>query len=132
MHEDILSSLERCFTPAQGWNSSYPPIYPEDYQGQVTQADVYLRQTVILPEVAPISYGSDRRCRGELILSILAEKTYGPRNIYKLADQLQSHLGEKSHGKVLTGLGYLTRIGKAPTDPSRIQYDFHLPFQYYS
>ena len=134
-YSEILAAIEKTVA-STAWSTQFPTIktYPLDWAGTITDTPVFFKLALVLPQSQTISYDSDRKLNGEIVIQILGIASYGTRNFYKRADELQTILGERgfelSSGTLTTKLGYINRIG-ASGDSSLLRYDFHLPFDYY-
>jgi len=83
---------------SNAWKNTGIKVFPENYQGNVGSALPYLRLTIIPGAASLDSFSLSKRLSGRMVLSIFVDNTAGDKDLYSIADLLDTHF----QGKTLT------------------------------
>lgn len=108
------------------------PMYPSDYQGDISSQTEFCRYTV-LPSSGEV-YNNDRAkfTSGLMIIDIFIEAGKGQSRPLQIADALDTLLQNKIlTNKTELGVSFLNYEGQDPVNQSLTRYKYTIPFKFY-
>jgi len=126
----LKNAIELMFTTSS-WTSHNITIYPDNYQGTITNQNEFCRLN-ILPATAANTFGGNKTFSGSIIVSIYVKAGEGQSRIMAIADILDILLANKklSNGPEL-GTSYLQIGGLDSANSALYTAQYVIPFNTY-
>lgn len=117
---------------SNNWKNTGVKVYPENYQGDTSDALPFMRLTIIPGKASWDSFSLQKKLSGVMILSIFVDNTSGDKDLYSMAELLNSYF----QGKTLTngtqfGPSTVSAIGIDTANSSIYRGDYSIQFTSY-
>jgi hypothetical protein len=131
MFDKTLSDIEEIFSLAP-WASENIAIYPDNYQGDISNDNEFCRLSVLPSNSDNFTYNGDKRLQGLIIIKIFLKAGEGQGRLMKIADIFDNHLQNKVlTNKTELGTSYLNVEGLDPINNSLYSAQYIIPFKIY-
>jgi len=131
MFDNALSDIEEVFSLA-AWSSENIAIYPDNYQGEISNDNEFCRLSILPSSSEPYKYGGNKLIQGLIIIKIFVKAGEGQGRLMQIADIFDNHLEQKTltNGTEL-GTSYLNVEGLDPANKSLFSARYIIPFKIY-
>jgi len=131
MFDNVLSDIEEVFSLAP-WAAEGIAIYPDNYQGQISNDNEYCRLTVLPSTSENYVYGGNKKIQGLIIIKMFVKAGEGQGRLMAMSDIFDTHLENKklTNGTEL-GTSYLNVEGLDPDNKSLYSARYIIPFNLY-
>jgi hypothetical protein len=135
MYNTLIESIERIFVSPSWTALDLIAIYPDNYQGSISDQNEFCRLN-ILPSSSEIlafgGIGDNKSLTGNVIITIFVKAGEGQRRVAEIADSLDDFLQYKAPAAGL-GLGssFIDIGGLDPKNAALYSASYTIPFTYY-
>jgi len=131
MFDNVLSDIETIFSLAP-WAAEGIAIYPDNYQGEISNDNEFCRLSVLPSSSETYSYQGKKSIQGLIIIKIFVKSGEGQGRLMTIADIFDNHLEQKTltNGTEL-GTSYLNVEGLDPANKSLYSAQYIIPFKIY-
>lgn len=131
MFDNVLSDIEEVFSLA-AWSSENIAIYPDNYQGEISNDNEFCRLSVLPNASERYNYSGNKFIQGLIIISIFVKAGEGQGRLMQISDIFDNHLEQKTltNGTEL-GTSYLNVEGLDPANKSLYSARYIIPFKIY-
>jgi hypothetical protein len=131
MFKDVLTDILTEFS-LPSWTTKNIDMYPNDYQGSISNEKEYCRISVFPSASANIAHGAKKSLSGTVIVKIFVETGEGQSRLMEIAEALDSVLQNK---KLTRGTELYTSFinveGLDPSNPALTSATYIIPFTLY-
>jgi len=131
MYDNVLDDIEAVFGSAS-WTSNSINVYPDNYQGTITNQTEFCRLNVLPSNSENYVHGGNKRIEGLIAVKIFVKAGEGQSRIMAIADILDINLQNKklTNGTEL-GTSYLNVEGLDPSNRALYSARYLIPFKIY-
>jgi hypothetical protein len=131
MYENIQKDIYKVFG-SSAWTSLGYKAYPSNYDGKIDSKKSFVRISILPSRGDLSSHGYTKRLRGALIISIFVKSGNGDKELFEIADKLDSLFESKTliNGTQF-GPSMLNTIGLDATDNTYYRGDYMINFTIY-
>jgi len=131
MYDNVLDDIEAVFNSAT-WTSNNIDIYPDNYQGTISDQTEFCRLNVLPSNSEHYAYGGNKQTEGLVAIKIFVKAGEGQSRIMAIADILDVSLQNKklTNGTEL-GTSYLNVEGLDPSNKALYSARYLIPFKLY-
>jgi len=131
MYDSVASDIDAVFASAS-WTANNIAIYPDNYQGAVTDSGEYCRLSVLPSNSSYHSHGGKKELQGLVAVKIFVRAGEGQARLMAISDILNINLENKrlTNGTELS-TSYLNVEGLDPSNNSLYSARYIIPFKIY-
>jgi len=131
MFHNVLSDINSVFA-SSSWISNSIAIYPENYQGTISNSDEFLRFSVLPSASEYLAYGGDKELKGLLMIRIFVKAGEGQTRPMQISDILDDFFENKTlTNNTEFGTSYMNVEGLDPANQSLYRAQYIIPFKVY-
>jgi hypothetical protein len=131
MYDDVLDDIEAVFASAT-WTSNSITVYPDNYQGTITNQTEFCRLNVLPSNSENYAHGGSKQVEGLIAVKIFVKAGEGQSRIMSIADRLDISLQNKKLTKgTELGTSYLNVEGLDPSNKALYSARYLIPFKLY-
>jgi len=131
MFDNVLDDIEAVFA-ATSWTSNNIDIYPDNYQGTISDETEFCRLNVMPSSSETLAYGGKKELSGMVAVKIFVAAGEGQSRIMEISDILDNILQYK---KLTNGTelhtSYLNVEGLDPSNKALYSASYIIPFKIY-
>jgi hypothetical protein len=131
MFDNVLDDIEAVFA-ATSWTSNNIDIYPDNYQGTISDETEFCRLNVMPSSSETLAYGGKKELAGIVAVKIFVSAGEGQSRIMEISDTLDNVL---QHKKLTNGTelntSYLNVEGLDPSNKALYSASYIIPFKIY-
>jgi hypothetical protein len=131
MFDNVLDDIEAVFA-ATSWTSNNIDIYPDNYQGTISDVTEFCRLNVMPSNSETLAYGGKKELSGMVAVKIFVSAGEGQSRIMEISDILDNVLQYKklNNGTELN-TSYLNVEGLDPSNKALYSASYIIPFKIY-
>jgi hypothetical protein len=132
-YTEMLSDINGLFTTSY-WTGQNIPIYPDNYQGTISNPNEFLRLNILpaTSEYASHGQGNRKELSGTIIISIYVKAGEGQARILTICDILDTLMQDKIlTNKTNIGMSYTAMNGLDSANTSLYSANYIIPFKLY-
>lgn len=131
MFDNVLSDVESVFA-ASTWTSNNIALYPDNYQGTISNQNEFCRLNVLPSKSEHSAHGGSKYMEGLVIVKIFVKAGEGQGRVMAIGDILDISLQNKrlANGTEF-GTSYLNVEGLDPKNQSLYSAHYIIPFKIY-
>jgi hypothetical protein len=131
MFDNVLDDIEAVFA-ATSWTSNNIDIYPDNYQGTISDETEFCRLNVMPSNSETLAYGGKKELSGMVAVKIFVSAGEGQSRIMEISDILDNVLQYKklNNGTELN-TSYLNVEGLDPSNKALYSASYIIPFKIY-
>ena len=131
MYDSVLQDIEAVFA-ASTWTVNNINIYPDNYQGTISNQNEFCRLNVLPSNSQHYSHGGNKEIDGLVAVKIFVKAGEGQARIMAISDILDISLQNKklTNGTEL-GTSYLNVEGLDPSNKALYSARYVIPFKLY-
>jgi len=131
MYDNVLDDIEAVFDSAT-WNVNNIDIYPDNYQGTISDQTEFCRLNVLPSNSEHYVYGGKKQTEGLVSVKIFVKAGEGQSRVMAIADILDINLQSKklTNGTEL-GTSYLNVEGLDSSNKALYSATYIIPFKIY-
>lgn len=131
MFHNILGDINSVFA-ASAWTANNIAMYPENYQGSISNSNEFCRFNILPSSSEHLSYERDKHLSGLLIIRIFVKAGEGQARTMQISDILDNSFENKIlTNKTEFGTSYLNVEGLDPANQSLYSAQYIIPFKIY-
>jgi len=131
MFDNVLDDIEGVFA-SSSWTSNNIDIYPDNYQGTISDETEFCRLNVMPSSSETLAYGGNKELSGLVAVKIFVSAGEGQSRIMEISDTLDTVLQYK---KLTNGTelhtSYLNVEGLDPSNKALYSASYIIPFKIY-
>jgi len=131
MYDNVLDDIEAVFA-SSSWTANNIDIYPDNYQGTISNENEFCRLNVLPSNSNYYSHGGNKQLEGIIAVKIFVKAGEGQSRIMAISDILDINLQNKrlTNGTEL-GTSYLNVEGLDPSNKALYSARYLIPFKIY-
>ena len=131
MFDNVLDDIEGVFA-STSWTSNNIDVYPDNYQGTISDETEFCRLNVMPSSSETLAYGGKKELAGIVAVKIFVSAGEGQSRIMEISDTLDNVL---QHKKLTNGTelhtSYLNVEGLDPSNKALYSASYIIPFKIY-